>query len=104
MQYFRVTELVENIDKLNKIIELHQNTTKDVSIIKQYAYKKRESILELRNIFLQLNLDVVELESNNSEGDDVLNVSEYFMALNKVMYKSSIKSQVINEPKVEYKK
>lgn len=60
MKYLRIAELSENIEKLNKIIELHQNTTNDDSMIRQYVYKKEEQILELQEIFATLNLNILQ--------------------------------------------
>lgn len=106
INYFRVVELIENIDKLNKIIELHQNTTKDDSMIKQYAYKKGEIVLELQMLFRRFNLDIVE-SLHQSQSDEISNT---LIVNTKVNYRNRIESpkttiqQVVNESPVNYKK
>lgn len=64
IKYLRIAELSENIEKLNKIIELHQNTTNDASMIKQYAYKREEHIVELQELFRTLSITIVPNEWN----------------------------------------
>ena len=59
MKYLRIAELAENIEKLNTIIELHQKTTNDASMIKQYAYKRAEQIVELQELFSTLSIMIV---------------------------------------------
>lgn len=63
IKYIRIAELVENIDKVNKIIALHQKTTKSVSMIRQYNCQRDEFIKELQQLFLQLNLSVQKMEA-----------------------------------------
>ena len=59
MKYLRIAELAENIEQLNTIIELHQKTTNDESMIKQYAYKRAEQIVELQELFSTLSIMIV---------------------------------------------
>ncbi len=61
-KYVRIAELTENIEKLNNLIEIHRTTTKSNSMVKQYAYKRREFIVELQELFKSLRLTISTIE------------------------------------------
>lgn len=57
-KYIRIAEITEQIEKINQMIELHEQTTDNQSMIKQYAFKRGELIAELQEIFKTFNLIV----------------------------------------------
>ena len=57
-QYIRIAELSEQIGKLNTIIELHEQTTADKSMIVQYVVRRDEFVNELQSLFRSLRLTV----------------------------------------------
>ncbi|RZJ24487.1 MAG: hypothetical protein EOO48_14465 [Flavobacterium sp.] len=57
-KYIRIAELTEQIEKLSNLIELHQRTTNNQSMIRQYAVKRDELIEELRVFFQSIQLTV----------------------------------------------
>ena len=57
-KYIRIAELTEQIDKITHLIELHQRTTNNLSMIRQYTVKRAELIEELRVFFQSLQLTV----------------------------------------------
>jgi hypothetical protein len=57
-KYIRIAELTEQIEKLSNLIELHQRTTNNQSMIRQYAVKRDELIEELRIFFQAIHLTV----------------------------------------------
>lgn len=60
IKYVRIAELIENIEKVSKMIDLHKQTTKNQSMIRQYTCQRDEFVAELKEIFKSLNL-IVEL-------------------------------------------
>lgn len=57
-KYIRVAEITEQIEKINRMIALHEETTDNQSMIKQYVFKRDELIGELQEIFKTFNLVV----------------------------------------------
>ncbi|MDX2247728.1 MAG: hypothetical protein SF052_13170 [Bacteroidia bacterium] len=55
MRYIRIAELIENLEKLTQMINLHKHTTRNSSMIKQYEFKRLELLNELQNFFTPLN-------------------------------------------------
>jgi hypothetical protein len=54
--YIRLAELVENLEKLTKLIDLHRQSTKDNSMIKQYECKRDEMVAELQSLLKPMHL------------------------------------------------
>jgi hypothetical protein len=52
----RIAELIENLEKLAHLIDLHRQTTQSISMIKQYEFKRGEFVAELQSLFKPLNL------------------------------------------------
>lgn len=50
-RHVRIAELTEGIEKLNYLIELHQQNTQSRLMIEQYKFKKDELLSELRLLF-----------------------------------------------------
>ena len=55
LKYIRVAEILENI---NKQINLHKETTKSVSMIRQYQFKRGEFMQELQGLLEPVQLFV----------------------------------------------
>ena len=58
LKYIRIAEITEQIEKINQMIVLHEQTTGNQSMIKQYVFKRGELIMELQEIFKTFNLIV----------------------------------------------
>ncbi|MBP6812108.1 MAG: hypothetical protein KA138_11345 [Saprospiraceae bacterium] len=58
----RIAELIENLEKLAQLIDLHKQTTRNASMIKQYEFKRKEFVDELQGLFkpLSLRLEMTE--------------------------------------------
>lgn len=58
----RIAELIENLEKLAQLIDLHKQTTQNASMIKQYEFKRKEFVDELQGFFkpLSLRLEMTE--------------------------------------------
>ena len=63
MRYIRIAELTENLEKLTQLINLHKQTTRNNSMIKQYEVKRAELLAELQVLFRSLS---VKLEVGES--------------------------------------
>ncbi len=59
----RIAELIENLEKLTHLIDLHKRTTLSASMIKQYEFKRGELVTELQGLFksLSLRLELAEV-------------------------------------------
>lgn len=57
-KYIRIAELTEQIEKVSQQIELHQRTTQNQSMIRQYTVKRNELIEELQILFQSIQLTV----------------------------------------------
>ncbi|MEM9885949.1 MAG: hypothetical protein AAF849_08660 [Bacteroidota bacterium] len=58
IKYIQIAELSQNIERLNEIIQLHQQTTRNQSMIRQYQFKRQEFIEELKSMLESLQLRV----------------------------------------------
>jgi hypothetical protein len=58
----RVLDILENIEKLNKLITLHDKETKSSLMVKQYDSLRQQFLEELKTIFhdFQLNVEVLK--------------------------------------------
>lgn len=58
----RIAELIENLEKLAQLIDLHKQTNRNASMIKQYEFKRKEFVDELQGLFkpLSLRLELTE--------------------------------------------
>ena len=72
MKYIRIADIAEDIENLNAIIELHQKTTKDQSMIRQYNCRRDEQIAELQALFSTLNLNIVQVEWTNKPNSPMM--------------------------------
>ena len=72
MKYIRIADIAEDIENLNAIIELHQKTTKDQSMIRQYNCRRDEQIAELQALFSTLNLNIVQVEWANKPNSSMM--------------------------------
>ena len=58
IQVVRIAELLDNIEKANNIITMHQKHTKDESMIKQYEYHRNTFLYELKELMQPYHLSV----------------------------------------------
>lgn len=56
MRHIRIAELIENLEKLIQLIDLHKQTTRNESMIKQYEFKRLELLTELQTLLSSLSL------------------------------------------------
>lgn len=56
LKYIRMAELVRDIEKLNAIIDLHQQTTQSLLMIRQYQFKHGEFLSELQDLLKPVRL------------------------------------------------
>jgi len=54
----RVSDILEQIDELNRMIEIHTNASEDDSMLSQYKYMKDEFINELDSILKEFQLGI----------------------------------------------
>lgn len=62
VRQIRIAELIENLEKLAQLIDLHKQNTRNESMIKQYEFKRKEFVDELQRLFkpLSLRLELTE--------------------------------------------
>lgn len=53
----RVSDILEQIDELNKIIKIHQDNS-DNSMLKQYEFMKNEFVVELNQILSEFQISI----------------------------------------------
>ncbi len=58
IQATRIAELLENIEKVNTLILMHQTHTKDQSMIKQYQYHRNTFLQELKSLMQPYHLTI----------------------------------------------
>jgi hypothetical protein len=58
VQATRIAELLDNIEKANTLIVMHQEHTKDQSMIKQYQYHRNTFLQELKQLMQPYHLSV----------------------------------------------
>ena len=61
LQVIRIAELLENIDKVNGMIGMHQEHTKDDAMIVQYAFQRSNFVQELKQLMQPYQL-IIKLE------------------------------------------
>lgn len=50
IRHIRIAELIESLEKLTQLIDLHKQTTRNASMIKQYEFKRMELLTELQDL------------------------------------------------------
>jgi len=53
----RVTDILEQIEELNRMIDFHRQNNRDASTIAQYEYMRQKFAHELRDLFRGFRLD-----------------------------------------------
>ncbi len=63
VRFVRIAELIENLENVSKLIDLHLQVTQHNSMIQQYELMKEEFVSELRSIFksLSVKLELTEV-------------------------------------------
>lgn len=63
VRFVRIAELIENLENVSKLIDLHRQVTQHHSMIQQYELMKEEFVSELRSIFksLSVKLELTEV-------------------------------------------
>jgi hypothetical protein len=59
----RISDIIEQIEDLNKMIELHRNNDGDASTIAQYEFMRTQFVNELNTLLKDFKLDVRLAES-----------------------------------------
>lgn len=54
----RISDIIEQIEQLNEMINFHRKHQGDTSTISQYEYMRNEFVKELNALMLEFNLDV----------------------------------------------
>lgn len=54
----RISDIIEQIEELNNMIELHRTHQGDVSTISQYEYMRNKFVSELNDLMKDFKLDV----------------------------------------------
>ncbi len=54
----RVSDILEQISKLNEMVEFHKNESKELSMQKQYEEMRNNFLLELNGILQQFNIKI----------------------------------------------
>ncbi|WKN43570.1 hypothetical protein [Tunicatimonas pelagia] len=54
----RISDIIEQIEELNKMIDFHRGHQGDVSTISQYEYMRDEFVKELNEMMKDFKLDV----------------------------------------------
>ena len=54
----RVSDILEQIGKLNKMVDFHKNESKELSMLSQYQEMKNDFVKELESILNQFNLNL----------------------------------------------
>ena len=62
-RFIRIAELIENLENVSKIIDLHRQVPQHESMVNQYELKREEFVEELRDIFksLSVRLELTEV-------------------------------------------
>mgnify|MGYP003507610712 CR=1 FL=1 len=63
VRFVRIAELIENLENVSKLIDLHRQVTQHNSMVQQYELMKEEFVSELRSIFksLSVKLELTEV-------------------------------------------
>ena len=54
----RVSDILEQIGKLNEMVSFHKNESKELSMLKQYEEMRNDFVKELESILNQFNLNL----------------------------------------------
>ena len=54
----RISDIIEQIEELNKMIDFHRSHQGDLSTIAQYQYMRKEFVKELNELMVDFKLDV----------------------------------------------
>lgn len=54
----RVADILEQVDKLNQMIEFHRDQSGEMSMARQYEEMRSEFLDELRDILSNFNIDI----------------------------------------------
>lgn len=54
----RVADILEQVDKLNHMIEFHRDHSGEISMARQYEEMRGEFLNELRDILSNFNIDI----------------------------------------------
>ena len=54
----RVADILEQVDKLNHMIEFHRDQSGEMSMVRQYEEMRSEFLDELREILSNFNIDI----------------------------------------------
>ena len=54
----RVSDILEQIGKLNEMVDFHKNESKELSMLKQYEGMRNDFVKELESILSQFNLNL----------------------------------------------
>lgn len=57
-EQIRVLDIMEQVKKLNAMIDLHQTESKDAVMVSQYEDMKRRFLIELKDIMLAYQIEV----------------------------------------------
>lgn len=62
-RFIRIAELIENLENVSKMIDLHRQVDQHESMVKQYELQREEFVEELRDIFksLSVRLELTEV-------------------------------------------
>ncbi|HOY16915.1 MAG TPA: hypothetical protein PLC89_06480 [Haliscomenobacter sp.] len=62
-RFIRIAELIENLENVSKMIDLHRQVPQHESMVNQYESKREEFVEELRGIFksLSIRLELTEV-------------------------------------------
>jgi len=54
----RVSDLLEQIDRLNQMIEFHKNKSGELSMMRQYEEMRNEFLTELKEILTNFKIEI----------------------------------------------
>ena len=54
----RVSDILEQIDELNKMIQVHEDSAKESSMLSQYKFMREEFVNELNTILQEFQLGI----------------------------------------------
>ncbi len=62
-RFIRIAELIENLENVSKMIDLHRQVPQHESMVNQYELMREEFVEELRDIFksLSVRLELTEV-------------------------------------------
>lgn len=54
----RASDILEQINKLNEMVDFHKNESKELSMMRQYEAIRKDFLKELENILNKFNIDI----------------------------------------------